>query len=126
MWLARLVGRIIPEPDLVILLDAPPNEIERRKRELPRAEVSRQVQAYRSLLADLRAGRIVDAAGPVSDTVAKAEHFILDYLAHRSFDLIEKHRDRVLVGLSITAPASKSRVLSALESNASTILERMD
>ncbi len=43
----------------------------------------------------------------------------------KDFDLIERHRDRVLVGLSITAPASKSRVLSALEPNASTNLERM-
>ena len=43
----------------------------------------------------------------------------------KDFDLIDRHRDRVLVGLSITAPASLSRVLSVLEPNASTNLERM-
>ncbi len=41
------------------------------------------------------------------------------------FDLIERHRDRVLVGLSITAPPSKEDVISTIEPNASAIGERM-
>jgi DNA repair photolyase len=41
------------------------------------------------------------------------------------FDLIGKHKDRVLVGLSLTAPPDKSAVIRAVEPNASTILERM-
>ncbi len=40
------------------------------------------------------------------------------------FDLIEKYRDRVLVGLSITAPPSCAGPVSALEPNASSISER--
>ncbi|MBN1590528.1 MAG: hypothetical protein JW888_13520 [Pirellulales bacterium] len=43
----------------------------------------------------------------------------------RDFDLIEKHRDRILVGLSITAPPDKEDVISIIEPNASTISERM-
>jgi DNA repair photolyase len=41
------------------------------------------------------------------------------------FDLIERHRDRVLVGLSLTATPDQARATAALEPNASTIEERM-
>jgi DNA repair photolyase len=41
------------------------------------------------------------------------------------FDLIKKHRDRVLVGLSLTAPPDKESVTSVIEPNASPISERM-
>ncbi len=43
----------------------------------------------------------------------------------RDFDLIEKHRDRVLVGLSITAPPDKEDAISIIEPSASTIGDRM-
>lgn len=41
------------------------------------------------------------------------------------FDLIEKYRDRVLVGLSLTAPPSKAAIVAAVEPQASPITERM-
>jgi DNA repair photolyase len=41
------------------------------------------------------------------------------------FDLIQKHRERVLVGLSITAPLEKSDIIQILEPNASSIQDRM-
>jgi DNA repair photolyase len=43
----------------------------------------------------------------------------------RDFDLIERHRDRVLVGISMTATESKANLVSVIEPNASTIPERM-
>ena len=43
----------------------------------------------------------------------------------RDFDLIEKHRDRVLVGLSLTATADKDAVLSVIEPQASPVSQRM-
>jgi len=43
----------------------------------------------------------------------------------RDFDLIEKHRDRVLVGLSLTGTPSKDAVLAVIEPNASPVSERM-
>jgi len=42
------------------------------------------------------------------------------------FDVMEKYRDRVLVGMSITAPLEKSESISVLEPNASPIEERME
>jgi DNA repair photolyase len=41
------------------------------------------------------------------------------------FDLIEKYRDRMLVGLSITAPLDKGAPIQVLEPNASSIQDRM-
>jgi len=41
------------------------------------------------------------------------------------FDLIEKHRDRVLIGLSLTATRDMSEVSKVLEPNASDIQDRM-
>ena len=41
------------------------------------------------------------------------------------FDLIKKHKDRVLVGISLTATADKKHVLSVTEPNASPISERL-
>lgn len=43
----------------------------------------------------------------------------------RDFDLIEKHRDRVLVGLSLTGTPEKDDVLAVVEPNASPVSERM-
>jgi len=42
------------------------------------------------------------------------------------FDLIEKHFDRVIVGLSITATPEKSNIIKVIEPNASPIEERLD
>lgn len=43
----------------------------------------------------------------------------------KDFDLIEKYRDRVLVGLSLTATPDKEDIMLAVEPNASPISERM-
>ena len=44
----------------------------------------------------------------------------------KDFDFIKKHRDRVLIGLSLTGASSKSGPVSITEPNASPIPERMD
>lgn len=44
----------------------------------------------------------------------------------RVFDLIARYRDRVLIGLSVTAPHDKADVIEIVEPNASSIQERMD
>jgi thymidylate kinase len=70
-WLARLVFACIPNPTLLVLLDVPPDEIQRRKQEVTPEETARQVEAYRKLVARYRCGDIVDAARN-PDEVAEA------------------------------------------------------
>ena len=48
-WYAALLCRLLPEPDLVIFLDASDDLILARKSELSRAEIQRQRVAYRKL-----------------------------------------------------------------------------
>lgn len=43
----------------------------------------------------------------------------------KDFDIVEKHRDRVLVGLSLTAPMAQGAIVAAVEPYASPIKERM-
>jgi thymidylate kinase len=55
-WLARLVGALIPMPDLMLILDAPAEVLQARKQEVSAEETARQVEAYREF-AGSRAAR---------------------------------------------------------------------
>jgi thymidylate kinase len=78
LWLLRLIWRFVPEPDLVILLDAPPEVLQSRKQEVSSAESDRQRKAYRSLVGSMANGRIVDAARPLDEVVHAVEGLLLD------------------------------------------------
>ncbi len=84
MWLARLVGRLYPRPDLVILLDAPAEVLHARKQEVPLGETARQREAYLEIVQSLPNGYVVDASKPIPEVVADAEKIILDHLAART------------------------------------------
>lgn len=84
MWLARLVGKIIPKPDLFILLDAPPEVLQSRKQEVPFEETARQREAYLELVRGLENGVVVDASMPLDDVVAEVNRMILSFMAERT------------------------------------------
>ena len=66
-WWAR---RIIPRPDLVLVLDVPEEELLRRKQEVSLDELRRQRAAYSRLGAAFPAGFLIDASLP-ADAVAR-------------------------------------------------------
>lgn len=68
-WLLKLVARLVPRPDVVILLDAPPEVLWSRKREVTFDEVVRQRDAYLEVARELPAAVIVNCAQPVSAVV---------------------------------------------------------
>jgi thymidylate kinase len=84
MWAVKLVSRLIPRPDLVILLDAPPEVLYARKQEFPIAEARRQREAYLDLVKGLSNGYTIDASKPLDKVVVEAEQVILEYLAKRT------------------------------------------
>lgn len=84
LWLAHLVGRLIPQPHLTILLDAPPEVLRGRKQELPIEEVARQREAFVELVRGLPNGHVVDTSRPLDESAAEVERIILDYLARRT------------------------------------------
>jgi thymidylate kinase len=84
LWLARLVGRLVPPPHLFILLDAPPEVIQARKQELPFEETARQREAYLEVVEGLPNAHVVDASQSLDEVVDEAERIILNYMARRT------------------------------------------
>ncbi len=81
---AKLISKLIPKPDLVILLDAPAKVIQARKQEVSYAESARQRDAYYKLVKSLKNGTIVDASAPLQDVTTEIEHKIVSFLVNRS------------------------------------------
>lgn len=81
--LLPLIWRLVPKPDLVILLDAPTDVLRSRKQEVAVAETERVTGAYRRIVMTSGIGHIVDAAQPVDGVVRAAGAVILDFLRAR-------------------------------------------
>jgi thymidylate kinase len=75
--------RFLPKPDLVFLLDAPPEVLRARKQEVPLDEVRRQREAFRALAAGLPNATIVDATQPSEAVVRAIIRQVLEYLEKR-------------------------------------------
>jgi thymidylate kinase len=76
-WLLRAIHRLIPAPDLVVLLDAPPEVLQSRKQEVPFAETKRQREAYLALIRRIPNGHVVDASQPLDRVVAEVCRLVL-------------------------------------------------
>lgn len=61
-WLLRLIAKLAPRPDAIVLLNGPPDVLQARKRELTLAETERQCRDYLALVKRQRRSHIVDAA----------------------------------------------------------------
>jgi thymidylate kinase len=94
VWLLRFIWRIIPKPDLIILLDAPPEVLQRRKQEVSLEETARQRSAYLSLVQSLDNGHVVNTDQALGGVVADVSSIILRHLAQRearrAFKLIQE------------------------------------
>ena len=69
MWMLQLVAKLTPTPDLILLLDAPPDVLHERKPELELPERHRQSKKYLELVSGLPNSVIIDAS--------KNQHFVL-------------------------------------------------
>lgn len=81
--LLRLICRLVPQPDLTIILDAPPEVIQSRKQEVEPEETARQCLAYQVLSRSLSSARLVDAACSSAKCTAAVEDLILNHLSQR-------------------------------------------
>lgn len=82
--LARALGRCLPRPDLLLVLDGPPELACARKPGLALAEATRQQNAYVALARAVRGGHVVDASGALDEVVARAAEVILDHMSRRT------------------------------------------
>jgi len=83
-WMLRLLARMVPAPELVILLDAPPEVLWSRKQEVTFDEVVRQRNDYLSLVKVLPSAVVIDASQPLPDVVRDAEGAVINHFAHRT------------------------------------------
>ena len=81
LWPARAVARMVPQPDLWVLLDAPPGVLQARKQEVPIDEVHRQRRAYRALAGTLPNSFVIDAARSLDAVVDDVVRCILTRLS---------------------------------------------
>jgi len=81
--LTRVILRLMPNPDLVFLLDAAPEVLQSRKCEVTLAETTRQREAYRALAARLRNATVVDASQPSEEVVRDLLKQTLGYMRQR-------------------------------------------
>jgi thymidylate kinase len=83
-WLLRLAARVVPRPDLVIVLDAPAEVLWSRKQEVPFAEIVRQRAAYLDLARRQPFTVVVNAAQPGDAVIRDCAAAIAAYLARRT------------------------------------------
>jgi thymidylate kinase len=83
-WLLRLAARIVPRPDLVILLDAPPEILWSRKQEVTFEEVVRQRSAYLHIASELSTAVVIDAAQAPPDVFRSVMNAIVECYARRT------------------------------------------
>jgi thymidylate kinase len=81
--LVRLAFRLLHQPDLVFLLDAPALVLHARKAEMPLEETMQRREAYRSLIGRLPNGRVIDCTQPLDEVVAAITRETLGYVEKR-------------------------------------------
>jgi thymidylate kinase len=85
-WLLKLIGRLIPRPDLLLILDAPAEVLQSRKQEVSPEESARQAALYRALATSPALGDctvLIDATQPLNDVVHRCLDASLDVLHRR-------------------------------------------
>jgi thymidylate kinase len=88
-WLLKLPLRFIPQPDLTIYLDNEPEELYKRKQELPVSELKRQVEAWREFIPSLPNARIVTTDKPLEDVVHEVTKLVLERRAEMTRGMLK-------------------------------------
>ncbi len=84
LWLLRLAARVVPRPDLVILLDAPAEVLWSRKQEVAFEEVVRQRERYLQVVGELPSAVVIDAAQFPSDVIGSVLSAIVEFYTERT------------------------------------------
>jgi energy-coupling factor transporter ATP-binding protein EcfA2 len=94
-WVVRALGFLLLKPDLVLLLQAPPQAILERKSEISREELERQASAWNSVLpAGVPVVRL-DASRPALEVAKGAREQVLQVLERRAISRLGKGWSRL-------------------------------
>jgi len=73
LWTAAMVGKLMPRPNLWILLNAPPEVLQARKQEVAMEETKRQCQAYLAFIREQKRHVVVDASQSLDKVIVDVE-----------------------------------------------------
>lgn len=93
---ARWVGTFIVKPDVLIILDVPPEVVQQRKQDVSYEESGRQREEYQKLAKSLNHATVIDASQSLEKVVADVNKTVLDFMAQRT----EKRMDEWNIGTS--------------------------
>jgi thymidylate kinase len=82
-WLLRAGRRLVPLPHLVFVIDAPENQLIRRKTELPLEELKRQRARFRELAGESDRFIFLDGTAPIEEVTRQAMESIFAALERR-------------------------------------------
>jgi energy-coupling factor transporter ATP-binding protein EcfA2 len=83
-WFVRLVGKLFPSPDLWIMLNPLPDNLQPTNPEVQPAEIRRQLDVYRAFVKTRKRYIILDASLPADQVTESAYAAIVDTLAKRA------------------------------------------
>ena len=83
-WIVKLGFVFVKKPDLVFCLDAEPEILQARKKEVSFEECSRQREAYRELTSRLPNGHVIDASQSLDKVIQDVESLALKFMAERT------------------------------------------
>jgi thymidylate kinase len=77
-WAAELVGKLMPQPKLWILLDAPAEVLQARKQEVTLEESARQRQEYLDFVRKQRNHLVVDASKSLDRVITEIAKALME------------------------------------------------
>lgn len=83
MWLARLYARLVPSPDLVLILEADVETMLARKSELSYEELNRQREAYRQLRPKGSRVEVISTNGTKEEVAYQVAARIAEFMTQR-------------------------------------------
>lgn len=83
-WFVKLIDKIIVKPDLVFLISAECDTIQKRKSEVSVDETKRQLAAYKSYVKSLENGFIVSTENHIDDVNEHVKEIIVDFMSQRA------------------------------------------
>ena len=89
MWIARLVGKLLPSPDLWVLLDPGTDGVHSKNQEVSPAETLRNLEAYRAFVKTRKRYIILDARQSVNTITDWVHAAIMDTLVQRADKLLK-------------------------------------
>ena len=86
LWFAKFLARLVPPPDLYILLDVPAEVVQQRKPEVTCEESHRQRLAYLQMFQKMPNAFVMDAACSLDQVTQQMKAVIVEAMANRAQD----------------------------------------